>query len=146
MKNIATLTFLLTLLILAPQVSAEIRNNVSVRANSQGGESNVNVKVDNNVNSSSQNTISSQTKTDVHISQSGEGKSQVTINGKEYKLEGPGELNISNSTASPSPTLSPSASPTSSPQIQEETKNQLNKIMELLQQIFTLLKKLSFNL
>lgn len=70
----------------------------------------VNVNIKNNLNSDDSSQISSSTHTKVNISQEGEGTSSVTVNGKEWKLEGPGEINVdesSDGTSTPGPTSIP---------------------------------------
>ena len=90
--------------------------NNYVNSNVNGSDASVNVNIQNNVNTQSSNTTTTKSSsTKVHISQEGEGTSQVVINGKEWKLEGPGEINVNESSdngsstptegqASPSPT------------------------------------------
>lgn len=71
---------------------AEIVNNI--KTTTTGSNSNVNVNIKNNLNTQSSTSTSKSTSTKVDISQEGEGTSQVVINGKEWKLEGPGEINV----------------------------------------------------
>lgn len=87
------------------------------------GDSSVNVRINNNVNSKSTTTYSSHTKTKIDIEQEGNGYSEVTVNGKEYKVEGPGELHVdeyisstnpptTSNTNTPKPTIERSPTPT----------------------------------
>ena len=138
------------LLVLVPSVlSANIQNDVDIE--SSGGSSNVDVKIDNKVNTGSQKTTTTTqtSKTNIDIEQSGEGHSEVTINGKKYSVDGPGSLHVTNSaTPSPSPTAAPSSSPTSSQSddgsasISAEITKQLEEVKSLLQKIFSLLENL----
>lgn len=114
--------------------TSSISNDIDVSSN--GGGSSVNVKVNNNVNgtnTSSTTTSTTQTKTNVNIDQSGDGHSSVTINGKEYKVDGPGSLNI-NESSPPTATAF-----TSAPDVSAE---QQNIIIDLLQRLFSFLKNL----
>lgn len=119
-----SLLILLTLLIAVPTVLASVTNDVNIK--SSGGSS----------------------KTNVEIHQTGEGTSKVTINGKEWKLEGPGNISVSE-TSSPNPTSSPTQSPTSSPQASPyspeadtQTKGLVNQIIKILEQAIERLKDL----
>ena len=58
------------------------------------GDSSVNVQINNSLNTKNTTSYSSETKTKIDIEQSGNGTSEVKVNGKEYKVEGPGELHI----------------------------------------------------
>lgn len=128
--------------------TANIDNNIS--AKSSGGNSSVNVNVNNEVNTGSQNTTSSQTNTKVDIEQSGEGHSSVKINGKEYKVDGTGSLHInepgSSSNPSPTPTINPSPSSSSSSNsessISGNITKQLEEVKSLLQRLISLLQNL----
>src|SRR3989344_7239264 len=81
--------------------SAYASVNNDIKVNSQGGGSRVKVNLKNNVNTDNYNySSSSQTDTNVNINQTGEGTSSVKINGKEWKLEGPGEINVNEGTRS----------------------------------------------
>ena len=112
MPKTALLLVILPLL-LPMKVDATSSN---VRVNTSSDNSNIRVNVDSNVNSSSTSEISTSSSTNVHINQSGEGTSTVKINGKEYKLEGPGEINASNGstqqTSSPGSSITHSHIPT----------------------------------
>lgn len=86
------------------------------------------VYINNNVNSGYNSYSSSQTNTKVEIHQEGDGTSSVKINGKEWKLEGPGDITVNESSGSddsdasslivqkdevsPTPTETPSPTPT----------------------------------
>src|SRR3989338_2068165 len=104
--------------LLASPVSAGIINNINV--SSQGGESRVNVRVNNISNSSVSSYTQSTSRTKINIEQSGEGTSEVKVNGKEWKLEGPGEISVDEtSTPNPTPptsTPTPTEEPTPSPE------------------------------
>lgn len=107
---------------------ANINNNVKI--NATGENSSVEVNIKNNVNTKGTTTTpTSETSTSVNISQTGEGTSLVKINGKEWKLEGPGEINVKesfNSSSNPSPTITPSEkiSPTQA-YIQDDIKDDM---------------------
>lgn len=89
------------------RAAVETKINVSVE-----GDSSSSVIVDSVTESSQTNVHTSQTDANVQISQTGEGTSSVTINGKEYKVEGPGELKVNESVSSPAePTPSPETTP-----------------------------------
>jgi hypothetical protein len=145
--------FLITILYLAltSPVQAGISNYVRASSNSgSGGNSTTQVNIKNNVNTGgSVNSYKSETKTDVHISQEGEGTSSVTINGKEWKLEGPGEINVDENTDSvsstptpaptdtPDPTSTPTETPTPTPAPtgeilgdQDNTSTTIGKLIE----------------
>lgn len=71
------------------------------------GGSSVNVKINNSLNSGNSTSYHSSTSTKVNINQEGEGTSEVKINGKEWKVEGPGDINVNESSeTSPAPTQS----------------------------------------
>ncbi len=72
--------------------NANIDNKVKVNAN--GDSTSVNIDIKNNVNTDSNSTTHKESSTNIHISQDGEGTSSVKVNGKEWKLEGPGEINV----------------------------------------------------
>ena len=109
-------------------VYAIIKNEVRVNSNTDGGDTSVKVNINNDVNTSGSTQESSQTNVNIH--QSGEGTAQVKVDGKEYSLEGPGDLSVnensgsssSNSpSATPTPTLTapnPSPTPTNTPSIE----------------------------
>lgn len=84
--------------------------------NAFASESHVEVHTD--VNTGNSSTTTSTTKTDIDINQTGDGKSEVKVNGKEYKVDGPGQLSVHDgktTISSPNPTQTPSNSPTASP-------------------------------
>ena len=82
---------------------------------SEASAASVRVNVNNDINSGF-NSYSSETRTKVNISQDGEGTSSVKVNGKEWSLEGPGEISVDESSDSnSSPTLSPTENPTNTP-------------------------------
>ncbi len=120
---------------------------------------NINSRISSNSNSGSQSFSSSNSRID--ISQSGEGTSKVTINGKEYKVEGPGELHVNNSSDStntpteapqattqhsdPSPTITTPPQPTQStqPDISESIEEIEEKQQGIIQEIFSFIKRLT---
>ena len=130
--------------IAVPSVFASVTNEVNIQ--SSGGTSTV--KVNNQMGSNTNSTNTSSSKTNVEIHQTGEGTSKVSINGKEWKLEGPGDISVSeesspnpSSTASPSATATPSATPDSN-DTKEDQKNIITQIIKSLQQLIERLKKL----
>ncbi len=142
MKKTAVVFSLLSfLLILFPHnIFASIKNDINVK--SQGGNSSVKVNVQNNLGSTSQTFSSSsetgsETNTNVSISQTGEGTSEVKINGQEWKLEGPGEINVNENSISStptsveaSPTPTDSLTPTSVPDAQENSGMSMSDIIK----------------
>lgn len=79
-------TVLITTLILFLSLSSNVLAST--------GDSSVNVNIHNSVNIGNSSQSSSKTETKVNISQEGEGTSSVKVNGKEWKLEGPGKINV----------------------------------------------------
>ncbi len=75
-------------LIATSVVGASVENNISIHTNTDSGTSNVNVN--NSVSSHSSSQTSEQTKVEMH--QTGEGTSHVSVNGKNYDLDGPGDI------------------------------------------------------
>ena len=130
----ATALILSTLLFVFAVKEAEgsIRNYVNASATGENSE--VDVKIDNNFGTGTTNTssVKSESTTKVDITQEGTGTSSVTINGKEYKVEGAGSLHVDESTNG-SPTISPSedgsttATPTSSESQEEPNSVEENK-------------------
>src|SRR3989344_526047 len=99
MKLAALVLAIIIYLSFVPSINASVNNDIKV--NSQGGGSSVKVNLKNNVNTGNYNySSSSQTDTNVNIKQTGEGTSSVKINGKEWKLEGPGEIDVNEGTRS----------------------------------------------
>jgi hypothetical protein len=168
MKNSAIPAFVILLLLsvfLVPQVSAgttSINNHVTSRSNSQGGTSEVNVNISNQANTNSNNGSEDNEvseNTSVHISQDGDGESSVKINDKEWKLNGPGEINVQNGnsvtktpkpTSSPTdtPTSSPTSSPTASPSGEPEEQNEdgFNGLIEMLENLLNKFKELKLKI
>lgn len=105
--KIPALTFILSLFLV-----------FSMDVQASTGGSSVKVKINNKVNSDS-SSFRSSSRTNVNIHQEGEGTSQVTINGQEWKLEGPGDINV-NQDSTPTPD-NPTASPTQIPTPTQET-------------------------
>ena len=102
----------------------------------------MNVYIQNNVNTGkSINSSTSKTRTKVDIQQDGNGTSSVTVNGKEWKLDGPGEIHMdensdSNDSTEPTPTVTPEPeeSPTPTPEVlsaQDEIKLSFSQKMKL---------------
>lgn len=128
--------------------SANITNAVSARAN--GTDSSVTVDISNNVNTGNNSTsYTSEGTTTVDISQSGNGTSRVVINGKEWLLEGPGEIHVdensdSNTEATPSLTPPTSETPTPTPAVLGTTDDNANTPVTLsdkIQKRFEMFKK-----
>lgn len=138
------LLLFLILLFIVPTVSASITNEVNI--NSSGGTSTV--KINNQLGTNTNSTTTPTSKTNVEINQTGEGTSKVTINGKEWKLEGPGNITVSEeSTPKPSssPSASASATPSASPstdELDEQQKNIIAQIIKALQQLIERLQNL----
>ncbi len=141
MRIAAILLTTIFLLNLAKIANASIDNYVKAKATGENASVKVNIK--NNVNTGS-NTSSyqSETNTKVNISQTGEGTSSVTVNGKEWKLEGPGEINVNESSDSTSsdtqnsePTNTPA--PTSEPEpdvLSDTDENSPTTFSEMIRQ------------
>lgn len=128
--------FCLVFLISAPNVSASTINN-EVNIKSSGGSSSV--KIDNNVNTGSNTQTSQTSKTSVEIHQTGEGTSNVNINGKQWQLKGPGDISVSESTpATNSPAVTPNPGPSLNPLTFSENliKKRVEQIINIFQQIF----------
>lgn len=107
MKIPAVVLVFICLLSLRTIVQAAITNEI--RAESSGGS--VSVEVNNQVNTGnySKTTTTTTGKTNIEIHQTGDGTSSVNINGKEWKLEGPGDISVQedgavNATRTPTPT------------------------------------------
>lgn len=137
------LSILLFLLTIKQVHASSVTNDINVESN--GGNNTINVE--NNVNSDSTTSVtsSSDSNTKVYIEQSGKGTSQVNVNGKEYKLEGPGKIDVTtsnttnNTTITPKPTnQSESVSPTMNP---KETETKINIIGQLTTSIKELIDK-----
>jgi len=134
------------LLFPVPSVYASIRNEV--HASSTGGNSSVRVQVNNQVNTGNSTTTTTTTgKTNVEIHQTGDGTSSVSVDGKEWKLEGPGDISESvgsEESATPTPDGSPSATPTPTDSEQETQgfvealKENLENFKEALQNLMSL--------
>lgn len=133
----ASLLFILILLIVVPTVFASVTNEVNIQ--SSGGSSTV--KINNQMGANTTSTQTTSTKTNVEINQSGEGTSKVNINGKEWKLEGPGNISVSEE-STPKPTSSPSASPSTSPSPSASSEVQKNVITQIIQALQKLIARL----
>lgn len=116
--------------------------------------SSVKVNINNTVNSTTNSDSStSDTKAKIDIEQSGNGTSQVTVNGKEYKVEGVGELHIdenipgnSQSTMdeepgeveiTPPPTEEPEPSESPNPEFGETLTTTIDNFFESLQNLIS---------
>jgi hypothetical protein len=142
-------------LILASPTLASIRNEVNIKSNG-GGENTV--RIENKTSSQTSTTqLKSSTKTNVEIHQDGEGTSTVKVNDKEWRLDGPGDISVSedststspkpttSSTPSPSPIVSPSPSPSSSSipeQIEQQIKSEFEDVIEAFKDLMDNLKNL----
>lgn len=136
MKSTALVFILSIILFLTPSIFASntsVKNNVDIDVN--GGGSNVNVDINNNFKTSSQ-TVKSSSKADVNINHKGEGSStsNVSVNGKNWHLEGPGKISVSEGTSSSSPTSVNSATEN------QETKNAIEKIIKQLENLILKIK------
>ena len=121
MKPAALLITTLLFVFAVKEAEGSIRNYV--RTSAEGDGASVNVDIKNNVNTGSSTTrVQDESTTKVEIDQEGGGTSSVTINGKEYKVEGTGSLNIEEKTPLGSPTVSPTVTgnPTATPSESEE--------------------------
>ena len=91
MKLTAIVMVILLFFFTVTDLKANISNRV--RVESSGGTSSV--KINNQLGSNTNsNTSNTSTSTKVEIDQSGEGTSEVSVNGKEWKLEGPGTISV----------------------------------------------------
>ena len=102
MKLLSFIFILAVLITNAKPSFASTTNNVKASSSSgNGGNSSVKVDIKNNVNTgSSTNSVNGTTTTNVDIDQTGSGTSEVTINGKTWKQEGPGSITVSESSSS----------------------------------------------
>jgi len=131
---------------------ADINNNVNVETN--GSDTNSSVSISNNVNTNSNTESSSKTNTSVSIHQVGEGTSEVTINGKTYKQDGPGDININENSEleDDKQSATPEASPTQHEKdveteaikssVLENIREELKSIQESIKQFFVNLSHL----
>lgn len=99
-KRLSFLIFLTIFLTVTP-VSADIKNNLHIYSNTGNRRSNINTNIDITNNLGNANNSSSYSETNVSMEHSGDGnsKSEVTINGKTYTLEGPGSIKVENNNA-----------------------------------------------
>lgn len=87
--------FTLAALLFSVPNTANAYNIVNdVTAEATGDGANVNVRINNSLGQQSTTSYTKSNTTSVHISQTGDGESSVVINDKEWKLDGPGEINI----------------------------------------------------
>lgn len=151
--------------LLIPQVyasSTSISNKVNSSAkSSNGGDASVNVNIRSEGNYNSNNGDNEfEENTSVDIIHEGEGgESSVTINGKEWKLSGPGEIHENTKSSStpkpttkpttnpsqsptPSPTPSPSPSATASAEPEDQESEGIDGIIELLENLLEKFKEL----
>lgn len=97
--------------LLSPSITKATSSNIETNINASSNGGTTEVRVNNQVNTGSNTTsVKGTTTTKVNINQNGGGTSSVTVNGKEYKVEGTGSLSIDETTdtnSSGSPTLKP---------------------------------------
>lgn len=134
MKFTVLLLSVLFYLIFASDANANVYNNIRAESSSgEGGNASVNININNNINTgSSSYTSTSKTDTKIDLQQGGNGTSTVKINGKEWKLDGPGEIHVDENSSpsnasTPTPAISPTPeeSPTPTPEVlsaQDESK------------------------
>lgn len=137
MKKSAIFSALFLFFALAPFAYASVKSNVNVDQN--GGDSSVNVNVNNNVNTGGSSTVEKSNETRVHISQTGNGTSEVKVNGESWRLEGPGEIN-ENVSSSSSPSTTPTATYSASPK--PDVKETQTLIAAIFEKVFELFAKL----
>lgn len=138
MKKSAIFSALFLFFALAPFAYASVKSNVNVDQN--GGDSSVNVKISNNVNTSGSTTVEKTSETKIRINQTGNGTSEVKINGETWKQEGPGTISVNESLTSsptPTPTATFSASPLpSAEEIESIFSNLFEKVFKLFAKLF----------
>lgn len=139
MKKPVFISILLSCLALIPPVFAST------------GNSGATVKIDTSVNSQNNSIATVWSETRVNINQTGDGTSEVRINGQTWKQEGPGTISVnqsSSSTSSPSPTSSPSNNPsllpdpTPSPSVSSEPDDEgiasaISEFIENIKEFFS---------
>lgn len=99
MHTLAALLFFATTVLVFPRpADAAVENSIHINTN--GSDAQVSVDVQNSVggNTGSEGTSRTDSNTSVEIHQSGDGKSTVTVNGKEYSVDGPGDLSVTEPT------------------------------------------------
>ncbi|HKZ34517.1 MAG TPA: hypothetical protein VJ179_01445 [Patescibacteria group bacterium] len=111
-------------------------------------DGNSTVIIESQTQASSSSTTSTTSKTDINVQHSGEGTSQVTVNGKEYIWEGEGDWSVheeySESTSSGSTPVdeetdsdsSSSASSDEPSSVKEKIKEKLEELLQLIENIF----------
>lgn len=129
MKYKAGLLLLLSFLV--PSSAYASTSNVHVETNSSESH----VTVNNSVQSSSNTQVTQNGSTEVNIEQSGNGHSEVTINGKQWKVDGPGEVHEktstnSNSNSGTTPTVTPTHEATATPTLKPEKKEVKKSIIQ----------------
>ena len=94
------------------------------------------VKVFSEIISNSSTSVTSRTDTNVSISQTGEGTSSVKINGKEYRLDGPGEIKVNESSGSPTPT------PPTTAELTKADQETIVKFMEMIRELISRIREM----
>lgn len=133
---------------------AYIENNIKATSRSgNGGTSSNRVIINNNVNTGSNtSTVESSTNTTIDIDQEGEGTSEVTINGKTWKQEGPGSISIKESSdnkTSPTPSAAVTASPSATPSVEVlgvSTENNKPGMGQFMKQLFESIRQFFSNI
>ncbi|KKU64275.1 MAG: hypothetical protein UX87_C0007G0015 [Candidatus Amesbacteria bacterium GW2011_GWA1_47_16] len=105
------------------------------------------VKVFSEIISNSSTSVTSRTDTNVSISQTGEGTSSVKINGKEYRLDGPGEIKVNESsgtdpTGSPTATTSPTPTPPTTAELTKADQETIVKFMEMIRELISRIREM----
>lgn len=95
MKHAALLSVLFFILS-SSSVNAGINNKVNIESDSRSGDTGVRVNINNQMGTG-QTSTSVKSQNSIRIHQSGEGTSKVKINGEEYELVGPGDLEVNDS-------------------------------------------------
>ena len=144
MKPTAIIVSLFLLVFATKEAEGSIRNYVN--ASATGDDSSVNVKINNSFGTTNSNTsnVQGESTTRVEINQEGTGTSSVNVNGKEYKVEGPGNLNVEEKTPTgneESNTTTPSATVTktedlnlSAPDVTTENNNFLRMLFSQIRE------------
>lgn len=127
--------------------SSAYASSSSVHVETSGSESHV--TVNNSVQSTSSTQVTQNGTTEVNIEQSGNGHSEVNVNGKQWKVDGPGEIHEktstnSNSSSNSSPTVTPTHEATATPTLKPEKKEIKKSVIQeainnFLHRLFTFL-------
>lgn len=129
MKYKAGLLLLFSLLV----PSSVYASSSSVHVETSGSDSHV--TVNNSVQSTSSTQVTQNGTTEVNIEQSGNGHSEVNVNGKQWKMDGPGEIHEKTSTgtssgSSTTPTVTPTHTATATPTLKPEKKEGKKSIIQ----------------